>query len=61
MKLIAVDSRATLQDFLRKCNENISGNKNELALRACKANQVIYGVKSSVDDDVKYDKNLCRR
>ena len=46
MKLIDVDSKATLEDFiplkkrlnlyrefLRKCNEHISGNKNELALR----------------------------
>ena len=45
MKLIDVDSKATLEDFLtlknktelvqflRKCNEKISGNKNELALR----------------------------
>ena len=45
MKLIDVYSKATLKDFitlkkktelvqfLRKCNEKISGNKNELALR----------------------------
>ena len=45
MKLIDVESKATLEDFLtlknktelvqflRKCNEKISGNKNELALR----------------------------
>jgi hypothetical protein len=44
MKEIDVDSKATLDDFLtlkktelvqfiRKCNEQISGNKNELALR----------------------------
>jgi hypothetical protein len=45
MKLIDVDSKATLEDFLtfkkktelvqflRKCNDKISGNKNELALR----------------------------
>ena len=45
MKLIDVDSKATLEDFLtlkkrlnlysflRKCNEKISGNKNELELR----------------------------
>ena len=44
MKLIEVDSKATLEDFLtskkktelvqtlRKCNEKISGNKNEFAL-----------------------------
>jgi hypothetical protein len=44
MKLIDVDSKATLEDFLtlkkktelvqflRKCNEQISGNKNEFAL-----------------------------
>ena len=44
MKLIDVDSKATLGDFLtlkkktelvqflRKCNEKISGNKNEFAL-----------------------------
>ena len=38
MKLIAVHSKATLEDFLRKCNEQISGNKNELALRACTPN-----------------------
>jgi hypothetical protein len=31
---------------------NIDGNKNELALRAFNANQVIYGANSSVDDDV---------
>jgi hypothetical protein len=43
MKLIAVDSKATLEDFLRICNEKMSGNKNELPLRTCKANQVIYG------------------
>jgi hypothetical protein len=61
MKLIAVNSKATLEDFLRKCNEQISGNKNELALRTCKANQVIYGANSSVDHDVKYDNSLCRR
>ena len=69
MKLIDVDSKATLEDFLtlknktelvqflRKCNEKISGNKNELALRASNANQVIYGANSSFDDDVKYDKD----
>jgi hypothetical protein len=33
MKLIEVDSKETLVQFLRKCNEKISGNKNELALR----------------------------
>jgi hypothetical protein len=44
MKLIDVDSKATLEDFLtlkktelvqflRKCNEKISGIKNELTLR----------------------------
>ena len=45
MKLIDVDSKATLEDFLtfkkrlnlysflRKCNEKISGKKNELELR----------------------------
>ena len=42
MKLIDVDSKATLPNFkkktelvqfLWKCNEQISGNKNELALR----------------------------
>jgi hypothetical protein len=32
--------------------EKISGNKNELALRASNANQVIYGANSSVYDDV---------
>ena len=52
MKLIDVDSKATLAGFLRKCNEKISGNGNELALRASKANQCIYGANSSVDDDV---------
>ena len=35
----------------------ISGNKNELALRAFNANQVIYGANSSIDDDVKCDKD----
>jgi hypothetical protein len=55
MKLIDVDSKATLEDFLRNCNEKFSGNKNELALRASSANQVINGANSSVDDDVKYD------
>jgi hypothetical protein len=52
MKLIDVDSKATLEDFLRKCNEKISGNKNELVLRASNANQVIYayGANSSVDE-----------
>ena len=57
MKLIDVDSNATPEDFVRKCNEQISGSKNELALRASNANQVIYGANSSVDDDVKYDKD----
>jgi hypothetical protein len=52
MKLIDVDSKATLEDFLQKCNEKISGNKNELALRVSNANQVIYGANSSVYDDV---------
>jgi hypothetical protein len=44
MKLIDVDSKATLEDFLtlkktelvqflRKCSEKISGIKNELTLR----------------------------
>jgi hypothetical protein len=41
MKLIDVDYKATLEDFLtlkkrqflRKCNEKISGIKNELTLR----------------------------
>jgi hypothetical protein len=39
--------------------KKISGNKNELVLRASNANQVIYayGANSSVDDDVKYDKD----
>ena len=66
MKLIDLDSKATPEDFLtlkktelvqflRKCNEQISNNKNELALRTFKANQVIYGANSSVDHDVKYD------
>ena len=57
MKLIDVDSKATPEDFLRKCNEKISGNKNELALWAFNANQAIYGSNSSVDDYVKYDKD----
>ena len=35
----------------------ISGNKNELALRAFNANQVIYGANSSIDDHVKCDKD----
>jgi hypothetical protein len=52
MKLIDVDSKATLEDFLRKCNEKISGNKNDLALQVSNANQVIYGANSSVYDDV---------
>ena len=30
MKLIDVDSKVTLEDFLRKCNEKFIGNKNEL-------------------------------
>ena len=37
--------------------KKISGYKNELALRASNANQVIYVANSSVDDDVKYDKD----
>ena len=37
--------------------KKISGNNNELALRAFNASQVIYGANSSVDDDVKYDKD----
>ena len=37
--------------------KKISSNKNELALRASNANQVIYGANSSVDDDVKYNKD----
>jgi hypothetical protein len=57
MKLIDVDSKATLASFLQKCNENISGNKNELVLRAYKANQFIYGTNSSVDIDVKCNKH----
>jgi len=70
MKLIDVDSKARLEDFLTlkktelvqflwKCNEQFSDNKNGLALRvrAFNANQVIYGANSSVDDDVKYDKD----
>ena len=57
MKLIDVDSKATLANFLRKCNEQISGSKNEHALRASKANQFIYGANSSVDFDVKRDKD----
>ena len=56
MKLTDVDYKATLEDFLRKCIEKISGSKNEIPLRASKANQVIYGANSSVDDDVKYAK-----
>ena len=70
MKLNYVDSKARLEDFLTlkktalvqflwKCNEKFSDNKNGLALRvrAFNANQVIYGANSSVDDDVKYDKD----
>jgi hypothetical protein len=68
MKLIDIDSKATLEDFLtlkktelvqflRKCNEKISGNKNELAFRSFNANQVICGANSSVDDDVISDKD----
>jgi len=70
MKLIDVDSKARLEDFLTlkktelvqflwKCNEKFSDNKNGLALRvrAFNANQMIYGANSSVDDDVKYDKD----
>jgi hypothetical protein len=56
LKLIDVDYKATLEDFLRKCNDKISGSKNEIALRASKANQIIYGANSSVYDDVKYAK-----
>jgi hypothetical protein len=56
LKLIDIDYKATLEDFLRKCNEQISCSKNEIAFRASKANQVIYGDNSSVDDDVKYVK-----
>jgi hypothetical protein len=37
--------------------KNISGNKNELALRVFNTNQVIYGANSSVDGNVKYDKD----
>jgi hypothetical protein len=48
---------ATLEDFLRKCNEQISGSKNEIALRPSKANQYIYGAIFSVDDDVRCDKD----
>ena len=47
MKLIEVDSKATLENFLRKCNEKISDSKNELVLRASKGNQVIFGANSS--------------
>jgi hypothetical protein len=57
MKLIDVDSKPTLENFPRKCNEKISGRKNELVLRASKGNQVIYGVNSFVDDDAKYEKD----
>ena len=53
MKLIDVDSKATLASFLRKCNEQISGSKNELALRASKDKQFLYGANSSVDFDLK--------
>ena len=66
MKLIDVDSKATLEDFLtlkktellqflRNVIRKRSVIKNELALRAFNANQVIYGANSSFDDDVKYD------
>ena len=57
MKLIEVDSKATLENFLRKCNKKISGSKNELVLRASKGNQIIFGANSFVDDDAKYDKD----
>ena len=57
MKLIDVDSQAKLEGFLRKFNDKIGGNKNEVALRASKANQFIYGINSSFDDDVKCDKD----
>jgi hypothetical protein len=57
MKLIDVDSKATLASFLRKCNEQISGSKNELAFRASNAKQFIYGANFSVDFDVKCDKD----
>jgi hypothetical protein len=55
MKLIDVDSNTC--KLPTKCNEQISGNKNVLALRASKANQCIYGAFFSVDDDVKCDKD----
>ena len=57
MKLIDVDSKATLASFLWKCKETISGNNNEFALRAFKANQFTFGANSSVEDDVKCDKD----
>ena len=56
MKLIYVNFKATFEDFLHKSNEKISSSKNELEVRDFKANQVIYGANSSVDDDAKYDK-----
>ena len=46
-----------MYSFYGNVMSNIGGNKNELALRAINANQVIYGANSSVDDDVKYDKD----
>ena len=58
MKLIDVDSKATLEDFLtfkkktelvqflRKCNEKISGNKNEKDVET-------YLLKSRSDDNEK--------
>ena len=59
MKLIDVDSKVTLEEFLTLKNTELVQfpRKNELALRAFNANQVIYGANSSIDDDVKYDKD----
>ena len=61
MKLIDVDSKATLEDFLtinkrlnlqflRKCNEKIRGNKNELS---SDKDVETYLLKSLSDDNEK--------
>ena len=65
MKLIDVDSKATLEDFLtlkkktelvqflRKCNEQISGNKNELRELRSDKDVETYLLKSRSDDNEK--------
>ena len=63
MKLIDVDSKATLEDFLtlkkktelvqvlRKCNEKISGNKNELRELRFDKDVETYLLKSRSEDN----------